>query len=222
MTYSLFDHPHFKMLLGRVDLAPLFAPAAEIQAMLRFEEALAMAEAEAGVIPETSAVAISEAIGGFKPDVAVLRDGVARDGLVVPTLIEALRQTLDEVHRPHLHFDATSQDVIDTGLMLRLKSASALLRADITSVIAKLEKLSQEHGHQPLMGRTRMQRALQVNVADRIGIWRLPLAHHLEALDRLEGDLFAVQFGGAVGTLEALGEKGAGGARASRRAARSR
>ncbi|MGI9505013.1 MAG: 3-carboxy-cis,cis-muconate cycloisomerase, partial [Geminicoccaceae bacterium] len=134
--------------------------------------------------------------------------GVARDGLIVPTLVKELRKSLDEAHRPHLHFGATSQDVIDTGLVLRLKAAGALLRDDIGNVIKRLDQLSLERGRQPLMGRTRMQRALEVRVADRIGIWRRPLEHHLEALDRLESHLLAVQFGGPVGTLETLGDKG--------------
>ena len=208
MTFSLFDHPHFKSLLGRDDLAALFTPEAEIDAMLRFEAGLALAEADAGVIPAASAAAIIEAIGRFEPDADALAAGVARDGLVVPALITALRATLDEPHRPHLHFGATSQDVIDTGLVLRLKAASALLRQDLERIIEKLDQLSRKHGHQPLMGRTRMQRALQVHVADRIGIWRGPLAGHLDALGRLEKLLFAVQFGGPVGTLDALGDDG--------------
>lgn len=208
MTFSLFDHPHFSMLLGRDDLCSMFAPDAEILAMLRFEANLALAEADAGVIPEAAAVAIADVAGAFQADVDQLSAGVARDGLVVPALVTALRQTLDEAHRPHLHFGATSQDVIDTGLVLRLKAASALLRDDIGSVIRRLDQLSKEHGNRPLMGRTRMQRALPVRVADRIGIWRRPLMHHLEALDQLESHLLAVQFGGPVGTLETLGEKG--------------
>ena len=208
MTFSLFDHPHFKALLGRDDLGALFTPEAEIDAMLRFEAALALAEADAGVIPEASAAAITDVIGEFRPATQMLQAGVIRDGLVVPTLIAALRDTLDNPHRSHLHVGTTSQDVIDTGLVIRLKAASALLRTDIGSVVARLDQLSQEHGSQPLMGRTRMQRALKVRVADRIGSWKRPLVNHLKALDQLEEHLFVVQFGGPVGTLETLGEKG--------------
>ncbi|MEM9624790.1 MAG: 3-carboxy-cis,cis-muconate cycloisomerase [Pseudomonadota bacterium] len=207
--FSLFDHPHFEMLLGREDLKALFAPEAEVQAMLRFEASLALAEADAGVIPEAMADAVVAAIDGFEPDHGALAAGVARDGVLVPSLIAALRQTLDEAHRAHLHFGATSQDAIDTGLMLRLKAACALLRDDIEAVISKLEQHAVVAGGRPLMGRTRMQRALQVRVADRIGIWRGTLVHHLEALDRLEDEVLAVQFGGPVGTLEALGDRGA-------------
>lgn len=80
MSFSLFDHLHFKTLLGCDDLAALFAPEAEIEAMLRFEAMLAMAAADAGVIPEASAVAITKAIRQFRPAVETLQAGVVRDG----------------------------------------------------------------------------------------------------------------------------------------------
>ena len=208
MTYSLFDHPHFPPLLTREDLAALFTAEAEIEAMLRFEAALANAEAEAGVIPEAAASAIIEATRTFERDDAALAASVCRDGLLVPVLVKEIRKNLDEAHRPHLHFGATSQDVIDTGLMLRLKAAFALFAGDIESVVGQLEKLTTAAGSRPLMGRTRMQRALQVSVADRIGIWKAPLVQYLEAMDELRGHALAVQFGGPVGTLEKLGDKG--------------
>lgn len=208
MTSSLFDHPHFKPLLSRDDLAALFSAGVEVAAMLRFEAALAEAEAEAGVIPEAAASAIVETTKNFEPDDAVLAAGVGRDGLVLPVLVNEFRKELDEAHRPYLHFGATSQDVIDTGLMLRLKEAFELLRADIEGVAGQLEKLAAAAGSRPLMGRTRMQRALPVRLADRIGIWKAPLLQHLAALEELRGYALTVQFGGPVGTLEKLGDKG--------------
>ena len=208
MTFSLFDHPHFKSLLGRGDLAALFTPAAEIEAMLRFEEALALAEAEAGVIPPEAAAAISAAISAFAADDDLLAAGVARDGLVVPSLIAALRDRLDEAHRPHLHVGATSQDVIDTGLILRLKTAIPILCDDIIRLVAVLDRLDGERGEQTLMARTRMQHALPIRLTDRLAAWRRPLADLAEGRGRLDEELFAVQLGGPVGTLEQLGDKG--------------
>ncbi len=208
MTFSPFDHPHFEGTFMRSDLAASFTPEAEIAAMLRFEAALAEAEAELGLIPADAAAAIADAIRRFRPDPKALAEGVARDGLVVPSLIAALRDMLDAPHRPHLHVGATSQDVIDTGLVLRLKPALALLHDDLRSVIAKLERLIAEKGGMVLMGRTRMQRALPITLGDRLESWKAPLERHLEALGHLEKDLLVVQFGGPVGTLESLDGKG--------------
>lgn len=208
MTYSLFDHPHFKLLLARENLTALFTAEAEIDAMLRFEAALAEAEADAGVIPKAAAGAIIGAAKVFKQDDAVLKAGVSRDGLVVPALVKALREHLDETHRPHLHVGATSQDVIDTGLMLRLKDAFALFAGDIGAVISQLAKLTTAAGDQALMARTRMQRALPISLADRIGIWKAPLEQHRVAIEGFHDHSLAVQFAGPVGTLDKLGDKG--------------
>jgi len=176
--------------------------------MLRFETALAEAEAAAGLIPKTSAAAIAEAIGRFNIDPKVAEAGVARDGLIVPALISDLRESLDPDDRAHLHFGATSQDVIDTGLILRLKPALSLLRADVAWVIGWCDQEIADKGERRLMGRTRMQQALPIKVADRLWAWKDPLRRQLQALDRLEDDLLVVQLGGPVGTLDKLGDKG--------------
>ncbi|MEZ5932370.1 MAG: 3-carboxy-cis,cis-muconate cycloisomerase [Alphaproteobacteria bacterium] len=208
MTSSLFDHPHFRPLLGRADLAALFTAEAEIAAMLRFEAGLAEAEAEAGVIPKAAADAARRLTETFEANADELAEGVARDGLVVPGLVKALRDKLEEAHRPYLHVGATSQDVIDTGLMLRLKAALALLGADVEGVVRKLDEVAAATGNRPLMARTRMQAALPIRLADRIGIWKAPLVHHLDALAGLRAHALAVQFAGPVGTLDKLGDKG--------------
>jgi len=208
MTYSLFDHPHFQSLLVVDDLAALFKAHAELQAMLAFEAALADAEADVGLIPKAAALAISDAISAHEPDALQQAAFVARDGLVVPGLIKELRSRLDQPHRPHLHVGATSQDVIDTGLMIRLKQAFALLADRLRAVIAELDTHAATYGDQPLMAKTRMQQALPIRLADRLAGWTTPLVDHLRDLEGLQDHVLAVQLAGPVGTLDALGDKG--------------
>jgi 3-carboxy-cis,cis-muconate cycloisomerase len=208
MTYGLFDHPPFQTLLAREDLTALFTPDADIQAMLRFETALAEAQAEAGLIPAVAAAAIADVTKTFKADEKKLAAGVARDGLAVPVLIKHLRDKLDKAYRAHLHYGATSQDVIDTGLMLRLKTAFALFARDLDSVVTKLDTHAASAGNRPLMAKTRMQHALNIRLTDRIGIWKTPLEQHRSALEDLRDHIFAVQLAGPVGTLDKLGDKG--------------
>lgn len=209
MTFSLFDHPHFSALLGHDEIAPLFKAEAEMAAMLRFETALAEVECELGVIPEAACAAILAAIAAFKPALERLAAAVGRDGLVVPELVAALREELDDEHRAHVHFGATSQDVIDTGLILRVKKVMAVLRRDLAELIGTLEQLRRSDGMTPVMGRTRMQCALPITAGDRIATWASPLQQHLETLDTLERRVLVVQFGGAVGTLDKLEKRGA-------------
>ena len=111
MTFSAFDHPLLNALVGDDEVAALFSFEAELEAMLAFEAALADAEAARKLIPEEAAKRIGEACKGFKPDIAGLRAGVARDGVVAPALIAQLRAAVGDPHGRHLHRGATSQDL---------------------------------------------------------------------------------------------------------------
>ena len=98
MTVSPFDHPYLSGLVGDEEVASYFSAAAELEAMLAFEVALAKAEAVAGVIPLETAHAIARVAHRFSPDVASLRAATARDSVVVPDLVRQLRAAVGEPH----------------------------------------------------------------------------------------------------------------------------
>ncbi len=168
MTYSAFDHPYLSGLLGDEAVAAEFSTAADIHAMLSFEAALARAEAIHGVIPESAADRITEACRGFSPDVAALRRAMAVDGVVVPELVRQLRAAVGGEAATHVHFGATSQDVIDTSLMLRMKAVAELFGTRLGDVVSVLEECDDQWGERMLMGRTRMQAAIPITVSDRL------------------------------------------------------
>lgn len=207
MTVSPFDHPYLSGLLGDEEVAALFSVAAELEAMLAFEVALATAEAQQGIIPTEAARAISDAAHRFSPDVMRLRAATARDGVVVPELVRQLRTAIGDPHGQYLHYGATSQDAVDSGLMLRLARLLPMLETRLEAMIDRLNGLAAAFGERPMMGRTRMQPAIPITVADRIMSWRAPLQHHAGRLKAFAATRLAVQFGGAVGTLEKLGDK---------------
>jgi 3-carboxy-cis,cis-muconate cycloisomerase len=208
MTVSPFDHPLLAGLVGDGEVAIRFSLAAEIAAMLGFEHALVDAEAELGVIPTEAGVAIATVLDRFVPDTAALRAATARDGVVVPELIRQLRAAVGEPHAGHVHFGATSQDVIDTALVLRLKPILAVFEERLASLVEAFAGLESRFGSRQLTAVTRMQPAIPITVADRIETWRRPLERHLQRLREQRPRLLAVQFGGAAGTLDALGESG--------------
>lgn len=208
MSTSPFGHPFLAGLLGDDEIAPLFTAAAELEQYCAFEAALARAEAAEGVIPAAAAEAIAAAATGFAPDVAALRAATARDGVAVPEFLRQLGAGIAGPHRPYLHLGATSQDVIDTALVRRLGLVLDLFDGRLTALVGALHALATRFGARPLMGLTRMQPALPITVADRVGAWRAPLERHLGRLAELEPRLLVLQFGGAVGTLERLGDKG--------------
>ena len=217
MTISAFDHPILGALLGDRDVAEFFTFDADLAAMLAFETALAAAQASLGLIPDDAARAIAEAGGRFTADLAGLAAGAARDGVVAPALVAQFRAVVGEPHGRHVHRGATSQDVIDTSLTMRLKGVCDLLDRRLGALVAILEGIEARDGAIPLMGRTRMQRALPITARDKLRVWRAPLARHRARLAELAASPAGCQFGGAVGTrhdLDGRGDAVAGGARA--------
>lgn len=208
MSASTFDHPFLAGLLGDAEISAHFSAEADIAAMLRFEIALAQGEADGGVIGSDAADAIARGLADFKPDFAALRDGMARDGVVIPALVKAMRQTVGTSHGEKVHFGATSQDAIDTSLALRLGDALRILEERLRGVVATLQNLEAAQGSVDVMAHTRMQAAIPVTAARKIASWRLPLERHIERLEVVRREVLVLTFGGAAGTLEKLGDKG--------------
>ncbi|AZO13705.1 3-carboxy-cis,cis-muconate cycloisomerase [Mesorhizobium sp. M2A.F.Ca.ET.043.05.1.1] len=207
MTVSPFDHPLLSGLLGDEEAARHFSLEADIDAMLTFERVLAEAEAEHGVIPRDAAAAIVKALASFRPDTARLRAGVARDGVVVPELVRQIKAAVGAPHDAYVHFGATSQDVIDTSLVLRLRQAIDHIGLLLGENIVRITGLELEFGDRQFMAMTRMQPAIPITVTNRTASWRAPLDRHQERFGELSSRLLVVQFGGAAGTLEKLGDK---------------
>lgn len=195
-------------LAGDAELEAILSDATEVAAIVRFEVALAEAEAELGLIDPASARAIGAAAAGFVPDWPELRSGMARDGVVVPALLAQFRAALPEPHRAALHWGATSQDAIDTALMLRLAQILPILLGRTESLRARLVSLNESHGGNRLMAHTRMQAALPFTVADKLRSWDDALGRHHDALLATSADLLVVQLGGPIGDRSSFHERG--------------
>jgi 3-carboxy-cis,cis-muconate cycloisomerase len=208
MTVSALDSPILSPLLGDAEVAGYFSVEADIRAMLDFESALARAQGAVGLIPAEAAARIAAVCQTFSPDIAALAKGAAQDGVVAPALVKLLRAKVGAPHDAHVHRGATSQDVVDTSLILRLKPVLNLLEARLRALIGTLRVLDKDQGAVALMGRTRMQRALPIHAADKLRGWREPLERHIERLAELRPRLLVVQFGGAVGVRGDVDGKG--------------
>jgi len=210
VSVSPFDHALLRGLLGDEEAAHCFSVDAEIATMVRFEIALAEAEAEEGVIPSEAAEAIASTLSAASFDMDALRLGTARDGVVVPEFVRQLRAHVGEPHGASVHFGATSQDVIDTGLARRLVELLSILAGRIDGLVERLVELEERQGAVETMAHTRMQAALPVPAARKIRSWREPLVRHRDRMTALENDIAILHFGGAVGSLDKLGDKGVG------------
>jgi 3-carboxy-cis,cis-muconate cycloisomerase len=203
-----FTAPLLQALVGDAEVAACFSNEAELAAMLRVEAALAEAERRADIVPDAAADAIRKACETFRPDWQALAEALARDGVVVPALVRQLRETVGEPFGRYVHWGATSQDIVDTGLMLRLTDVVGIVLNRLDALVGALHDMSSRDGDIPLMAHTRMQRALPFTAADKIGSWTAPLIRHRERLLDMASNLLVVQLGGPVGTRDAFGDKG--------------
>ena len=192
-------NPLLSALAGDAEIEALLSDDAQLTAMLAVEAALAEASMDCGWIGADAAAAINSAIATFVPDRADLAAGMAQDGVVIPALVRQLRIDVAEPHRAALHRGATSQDVIDTALMLQLARVFDLYEARLTALLERLEALGIDAASRPLMAHTRMQAALPTTWGAKIASWSEPLQRHLQALEAMRRTLLVVQLGGPVG-----------------------
>jgi 3-carboxy-cis,cis-muconate cycloisomerase len=186
-------------LVGDAETAQHFSDAADLAAMVRIESELALAQAETGLIPRDAGERIAAVCRDFRPDPDRLAESMAVDGVVVPALVRELRQAVGEPHGKHVHHGATSQDIVDTSLVLRLAQALDLLADRLSSLVKALRALKLRDGEIRLMAHTRMQQALPFTAADKLESWIEPLARHEARLAQLRPRILVVQLGGPIG-----------------------
>jgi 3-carboxy-cis,cis-muconate cycloisomerase len=176
--------------------------------MLEVEAALARAEADAGVIPPEAATAIAAACAGARLDVAALgRDAAASASPVVP-LVAALRAAAGAAADGCVHWGATSQDVLDTAMMLVSRRALDVLIDEAEGLAEACAALAERHRGTPMAGRTLLQQAVPITFGLKAAGWLVAVDAAADRLAEVRGRGLAVQLGGAAGTLGALGDRG--------------
>jgi 3-carboxy-cis,cis-muconate cycloisomerase len=201
-------------------LAPLFSSAAmravtddkaRLQRMLDFEAALARTEAAAGVIPAKAVAPIADACRAERFDLGkIAEDAVAGGNIAIPLvkMLTAEVAKTDKEAAGYVHWGATSQDVIDTALVLELREGIDALVGDLDRAIAGFSAQAKQHRKTPAVARTWMQQALPMPFGLKLAGYAAALSRAKQRLLRLREEALMLQFGGAAGTLAALGDKG--------------
>ncbi|MEO6929709.1 MAG: 3-carboxy-cis,cis-muconate cycloisomerase [Casimicrobiaceae bacterium] len=185
----------------------VFAPASAVARMLDFEAALARAEASAGVIPQAAAAAIAAQCDTRHYDPQALSVAARVTGNRAIPLVAALTERVDAQARGYVHWGATSQDVLDTALVLQVRHASALIAADLERLDTALATQATRHRDTPMAGRTLLQQALPVTLGFKLAATLSALRRHARRLARASTQAAVLQFGGAAGTLASLGDR---------------
>jgi 3-carboxy-cis,cis-muconate cycloisomerase len=195
-------------LFSTPSMSAAFASRAHVHSMLAFEASLAQAEARAGIIPQEAASAIAASCNVELFDVAALYREAAVAGTPAIPLVRMLTARVEDEARKFVHWGATSQDAIDTALMLQMRDGLDLLIARLLDVCAACATLAEKHRHTLMAGRTLLQQALPITFGLKAARWLALATRQVNALRERREKSLAVQLGGAAGTLASLGEKG--------------
>jgi 3-carboxy-cis,cis-muconate cycloisomerase len=198
-------------LFGSAAMSEVFSDAARLQRMLDFEAALARAEARCGVIPDAAAQAIASKCKAELIDANALAAATAESANPAIPLVKQLTALVAK-HDPDaaqfVHWGATSQDANDTGLVLQIRDAFKILEADLSTLCSGLAEVAQKHRSTPIAGRTLMQQALPTTFGVKVVAWLDGMNRHRSRFAETRERVLVLQFGGAVGTLAALRDKG--------------
>ncbi len=204
MLESRIFHPMF----GDADAAQIFSDERLVAYWCRTEVALAQAEAEFGVIPAAAADAIARGVRAEKVDLGRLSEGTLRVGYPILPLVRLLEEMVGPQAGEHLHWGATTQDIMDTAVALQLQDLHRMVAALLAQMGALLAKRVRTYESTPMAGRTHGQQAVPITLGFKFGVWLDEIRRHQERWRELEGRIGFGQLSGAAGTLASLGAVG--------------
>jgi 3-carboxy-cis,cis-muconate cycloisomerase len=196
------------VLFSTPKMSAVFSSEAHVRGMLAFEAALAQSEAHAGIIPQEAANTIAARCSEELFDVAALYREAAVAGTPAIPLVQELSARVGGDAQKFVHWGATSQDAIDTALMLQMRDGLDLLVDGLDGVCAACAFLAEQHRHTLMAGRTLLQQALPITFGLKAARWLALALRQAHALRECRKRTLAVQLGGAAGTLASLGDKG--------------
>lgn len=186
----------------------IFSRENEVQKWLDFEAALAVVQAELGLIPDSAARTISKFADVQFFDLDEMEQRIAKSVHPIMPMVNALSELCGQEHGEYVHWGATTQDVIDTGLILRIKEAGDVIRRDLEKLCVTLADRAREEKSTVMPGRTHAQHAVPISLGYKLAVYVDELKRHLTSLERLSVVVMQGQFGGAAGTLSSLGLDG--------------
>ena len=165
-------------------------------------------EGRLGIIPEEAAQEIAAKAETMDVDLAALGAGTERAGFPIIALVDKLTGACSGEHGQYVHWGATTQDIMDTALVLQVRDGLKLIEADLGAVSDILRNLARDYRDAPMAGRTHLQHALPITFGYKAAVWLGAVERHRERLAELRPRVLVGQFGGAVGTLASLGADG--------------
>src|SRR6187200_3715512 len=204
---TVLDSILFRDAFGTPAMREVFSDFSLISRYAEVEIALAKAEARCGVIPVEAAEAIAKRADVSTLDFELLRQETDIVGYPILPLVHQMAKQCGDAGR-YVHWGATTQDIMDTAVVLQIRAGLAIIDSDIAALRGILAGLARKHRDTPMAGRTHLQQALPVTFGYKAAIWLAMFDRHQERLAELRKRVLVVQFAGAAGTLASLGDKG--------------
>lgn len=207
MHSTLINSRFLGSLFSTPEMKNVFSDTSTLVRYTETEVALALAEGKLGLIPADAAKTIAERAAKISLDMDRLERETHNVGYPILPLVHQLAEGLGDAGK-FLHWGATTQDIMDTALVLQIRAGLDLVEADLRGVAAQLRRLSAEYRETPMAGRTHLQHALPVTFGLKTAIWLGMVERNLERLQQLRPRVLVGQFAGAGGTLASLGTRG--------------
>ena len=205
MSTGVFDSLLFGHVWGTDELRAVFSDESRVQKWFDYEAALALAQAELGIIPKAAAAEIAAKAKVSNVDLAAIGAEIRRIKHPLVPALRALQAVCADGHGEYLHFGPTTQDVLDTGMVLQLKEAHALIVRDLKAVGRALYRLAETHKATPMAGRTHGVQALPITFGHKCAIWLAELGRDFARLTQAAERDFVGGMTGAVGTQASFG-----------------
>jgi 3-carboxy-cis,cis-muconate cycloisomerase len=207
MHSTLIDNRFLGSLFSTAEMRQVWADTSTLSRYVDTEVALAIAQGKLGLIPADAAKAIATGAHAVKLDMERLEKETHNVGYPILPLVHQVAEGLGACGK-YLHWGATTQDIMDTALVLQIRQGLVLLEQDLRAVSGQLRRLSQEYRDTPMAGRTHLQHALPTTFGLKCAIWLGMVERNLERLHELRPRVLVGQFAGAGGTLASLGTRG--------------
>lgn len=208
MPSHIIDSIFLKDLYGTAEMRAVFDDLSLLQKWLDTEVALAQAEAEVGLVPAAAAAEIARRARAEQLDTARIKQLIDQTVHPLVPLIRVLQDACDGDAGEYIHWGATTQDIMDTALVLQVKEAIAILEGRLLALTEALRRLAVEHRNTAMAGRTHGQQALPITFGFKAAVWLAEVQRHRERLAQCKPRVLVGQLGGAVGTLASVSEHG--------------
>ncbi len=210
MPSTSIDSQIHGCLFSTDEMREIFSDLSLAQAWVDTEAALAQAQGELGIIPKEKADVITANTDASKLDIPAIGEAYKSSITIVPLVKAYEKMLLPSDAGEYLHWGATSQDIVDTGLILLEKKAYKVILRDMKICQQHCLNLAKKWRDQPMCGRTHVIHAVPITLGYKIAIWADELGRDIQRLEELADRVFVGQLSGAVGTLASVKETGKG------------